>query len=192
MGQRLHESASLDDALNRLPLVQREANGEKYWAASRFFYQHIPSLDAKQRKGVPLDAYIKHSDGKRKISQGSGADKAYLNTLHLSHIRKAFAFGVGDVDRVDWLLQSVTHFGGLSRAGYGKVVEAKADEFEHDWSEMIDGKCVRPMPRKLLDADAIGACRPPYWNKSIAVPVCLPVGENPKSVQDLLSKHEVF
>lgn len=183
--------SSIEEALNELPLEQRFSNeGKPYWAASRFFYKHTPAMTGLQRKHTPFEELRDHTDGKRQVSSMKGPDKSYINRLHGSHITKAIAFGVGDIDEVDYLLQKVTHFGGMGRVGFGKVVQAKADDFEFDYSEYIDGALVRPIPTTMADADVVAGALPPYWNKTGWQPIKLPVAQNPKAVENILLKME--
>jgi len=179
--------STVEDALNNLPLEKRTKDGSDYWAASRFFYRHIPAKPGKQRKHTPFDELRQHTKRKGCVSAAKGVDKSYLNKLHLSHITKAIAFGVGDVDEVDCLLQQVSHFGGLGRVGYGKVISAQADDFDYDYSEAVDGMVVRPLPCLESDADAVAGTHPPYWDKSSWRASKLPACQNPKAITEILS-----
>lgn len=183
--------SSVEEALNELPLKKRlSSEGKPYWAASRFFYRHTPAMTGKQLKHTPFEELRDHTDGKRQVQTSKGPDKSYLNKLHGSHITKAIAFGVGDVDEVDYLLQKVTHFGGMGRVGFGKVVQAQADDFEFDYSEYIDDQLVRPVPAAMAMADVVAGALPPYWDKTSWQPIKLPVAQNPSSVENILLKME--
>jgi len=99
-------------------------------------------------------------------------------------VSKLVAFGVGDIDEVDYLLRRLTHFGKNVRAGYGRVSLVDVEPFEQDWSENIDGQLVRNIPSEK--ADGMGACRAPYWDKTKWVPIEFATTDTPKGVLNIL------
>lgn len=149
-----------------LPLEKREANGHSYWAASRFWYHWTPAYQTHMSKRIPHSALERYSDSNVQLQPGSGINKTYHDILSPIHVEKAIAFGVGDVDEVDYLLRRILHFGKNVRAGYGRVKNIVAEPFEHDWSEEIDGSLMRNIPASIETAHGMGAFRAPYWDKT--------------------------
>lgn len=176
------------EAGDSLPLKSRENAGKKYWAASRFFYHWTPAHQTHMAKRIPLQRLERFSSATKVINPGGGINKAYHEMLQPMHVHKAIAFGVGDVDEIDYLLRRITHFGKNVRSGYGRVTSAVADPFDHDWSENIDGILVRNIPENIENADGMGAYKAPYWNKEEWIPVRFSKQKMPESVKIELEK----
>lgn len=146
-----------------LPLVEREKDGCKYWAASRFFWNYKPASDMILRKSTQQNRLAKYSDAKGRVNEASGPLKTFFNKLKTEWIPVAVAYGEGDIDEVDYLLtKHLSHFGKGSRNGMGRVCSIEVEEIKVDNTEIIDGIQVRNLP----DANGVLVpLRPPYWKK---------------------------
>lgn len=173
-------------AAESLPLGSREAEGRSYWLASRFFYFWTPAQCSILAKRIPYSGVERFTGSKIKLYPGSGQYKAFCKVLRPIHVEKAVAYGVGDIDEVDYLLRRLTHFGKLVRSGYGRVKSVEVEPFGHDWSVRIGGQLVRNVPAPMSQAHGMGPYRPPYWDKAGWVPVHFASPRIPDQVKEEL------
>lgn len=103
---------------------------------------------------------------------GAGPFKAFDVAYPTELAFKIEWYALGDRERVEALLQDVTHIGKKHNVGMGKVLEWTVDDTERDWSVERDGALMRRMPR---DGGRPGTIRAPYHHPSRLVP-CAEVG----------------
>lgn len=91
-----------------------------------------------------------------------GGENAFLQLVHYTH---AVAWGVGDLNVINTLIEGITHIGGTRRNGHGLVIDIKVvtDDAAYDhW------KCrTLPMDMPVADPDdytqIISCIKGPYW-----------------------------
>lgn len=111
------------------------------------------------------------------VNTRSGQLRGYQWLLPVQWVR-GVAWGVGNIEDVEFLLQSRIHYlGKQTRNGYGRiksitVTEAPAAEANH-WMY----RCMPVMPEKapFMYAPVMGTVRPPYWKKTERMPAFEPV-----------------
>ncbi|WP_328984728.1 hypothetical protein [Thiorhodovibrio winogradskyi] len=114
-----------------------------------------------------------YTSSKTTMTGGSGPYKSYKFLIEMIVVPRVMAWGVGDIDAVDQLLQRVRHLGRLRRLDCGRVghccVREDAVALE-GWKERV-----LPVPEAGYYEVAQGI-RPPYWDRHGHTRAYLPAG----------------
>ncbi len=164
------ERAGFDlTAQDHLPLDRYTCGDAYVWKASwveftgisnRWMVDSIRRFEPWQRARDQLHGALRTF---KKITPGTGPDKAYQFFTPVMRAAQAYAYCIGDRSEIADLLKNITHLGKLKRLGYGLIqdVEILPDSTaETAWTRRI-------MPCKLDDSYVpVWAClNPPYWER---------------------------
>ncbi len=155
-------------AQENLPLERYTYKDSFVWKASwiefggisnRWMVESIRKFDQWQRAAD-------HSRGIlgtfKKITPGTGPDKAYRFLTPVMRAKQAHAYCIGAKDEISELLRTVNHLGKLGRLGYGLI--DKIDVMPDPTAKTAWMR--RVMPCKLDGYISVWAClTPPYWER---------------------------
>lgn len=122
----------------------------------------------------------KHSDTlrKRRVDIGSGHFRDWRLTVVYSPARAIVFFARGDRDAIESLLGELIAIGNDYRVGWGEIHRLQVDEIGQDYSIVMNGRAMRPIPIDRLEftSEVVPlAWRPPYWARENIAP-CAPPG----------------
>jgi CRISPR type IV-associated protein Csf3 len=159
---------------NELPLEKFSSNGQWVWKASLFHYEEprVPArMNLNRTHPVNKASMLKDDQlglvvAPRTVNTGGGAFKQRLFTDTVTHINRAIAVGVGDVSKVEELLQQITAIGQGRRHGYGRVQEWKVVELDDESSIPWTYRNLPVGTKSVYEhALAAGNLRAPYWSR---------------------------
>lgn len=110
-----------------------------------------------------------------KLDVVRGHDRNMLGFYPIANIRKLVAYCIADKEALEEILigyDFITHIGKRRRQGYGRI---SSIEIERDEAALIMWQH-RVKPWKLVDDDEpiMATCRPPYFDKTLAVEAYIP------------------
>jgi len=119
----------------------------------------------------PLADLIEFDGRRGKIDTSAAMYKAYRMPMYYRSALWVRWYLVGDIEKIRYLLATVTHIGKKISQGWGRVAKWEVDEVAEDWSIWRDGKLMRGIPVYNLPKDVRATrrvsygVRPPYWDK---------------------------
>lgn len=107
-----------------------------------------------------------------KFKQGTGRYKGFDLRHEEQWVESAVAFGVGDIERVQDMLQDIRQLGGLRKLAYGSVRQVEVEP----WADE-DAWRYRHLPATQDNMNAVGGLRSPYWDRTQHQPIIEPMWE---------------
>ena len=163
-------------AQDELPLERAgTADGEWVWKASQLLCSPTsPPINVQMTRRVEMDVLAADRDRiftsrRQALRIGTGPFRNYDLRLAVQWQGSIEAYGIGDLEAVRVLLQTITSLGRMRRNGWGKIasfsVTGLAGQAMDQWKK-------RSLPRSL-HSEALsehqpgyGTYRPPYWNRA--------------------------
>lgn len=143
------------------------ADGVDAWS-KRFDQSLVDLVDFNGRRGV--------------VNTSSGTYKGYRVPVYYRSAMWVEWYCVGDKERIEYLLSTVTHIGKKSAQGWGRVIAWEVEQIDEDYSIWRDGQLMRGIPvyhwpRELgAPRKASYGVRPPYWLSSNQTILAMPNG----------------
>jgi len=173
-------ASGVDDplsAIHDLPMEKTEttdSNLDWVWKASQFvleanspqFVDYAVRRYALREWSLLKDVFETRRD---KIPLKQGHQKAIMIAIRQQWIKRAVAWGIGDIDHVRFLLTRLHSFGLYRRMGYGRI---RSISVEPASSDEVDLWRCRNLPQSRKDLTFEGHCActgpiaPPYWDRS--------------------------
>lgn len=104
------------------------------------------------------------------INMGSGQLKAFADCFQAQWVKKIVAYGVGDIERVQELLNRMTHLGKWRRNGWGKIGSCVVTEDPMALTLWANRVVPFDAPDDLLPNAVMEtvthSLHPPYWDRS--------------------------
>ncbi|MBE7156971.1 MAG: hypothetical protein INR62_00800 [Rhodospirillales bacterium] len=175
----LRRGCPLEDALTQqenLPLAKADTpDGSWVWKASQLLFAPA-SPPANVQMTRRLDMETMSADRERvftsrrqSVKMGTGPFRNYDLRFPVQWQSEVTAYGVGEVESVHQLLETIHSLGRLRRNGWGKVavlsVEPSSPQAAEYWKR-------RTLPASFSSQalsthqPAQGTCRPPYWDRT--------------------------
>jgi CRISPR type IV-associated protein Csf3 len=160
-----------------LPLEPAEKEGQTIWKASALIFQYRsrPFLVPMTRKTSSDEIAFARKDlvktTKNSITQGTGPYKDFDLRITCQWVEKVEAYGIGDADLVQTLLNRVLSLGRLTRNGWGTISSfqiAPCSEAQEKWRYRTLPAVFKPTK---LHYAGTGSIRPPYWERQQWQPV---------------------
>ncbi len=182
------DPVDIGDIFLPLAKVDFELDGRKTYlyraSCSRFMPTSLGV--AHLRKKIAESNFQYLSTKKRQIDVVRGPFKAYDMTLISLNARECIFYGVGDIYKVQRLLDNLNGLGKKRAAGYGRVTRVNVEQISGDLSFYHPSWGYnRPFPIKYQaipagghepHAQAILTYKPPYWSKNMATLCYAPDG----------------
>lgn len=145
---------------NEMPFEIRERAGEWYFACSfaqpEKWWLH-EACDHWNKRFDLAESDLVDFKGKRgTINVQSARYRAYHMPIYYRVAIKVEWYCVGDRERIEYLLSTVTHIGKKSSQGYGRVNRWETAALLEDFSEYKDGLLMRALPTTKDELLAIG------------------------------------
>jgi len=187
-------------------LINRELRGQDYWTlpskevvsqhflyrgsvmplaqTEKLFHASVAQFDVNQAGVATIykrfaERHVDKLHVKRRfINVGGGLYRAYMMRLPYLPARKATFFCRGDLQEVLRLISFLPGLGKKVAYGYGMIRSVSVDETDDDYSFVMDGVAMRPLPCKFgydSTEKMMLAYRSPYWDKR-NVAACVPPG----------------
>lgn len=165
----------------RLPLAYVHA---KDWYYRCSWAQWGPCADGQDAWSKRFD--MTHADlvdfhGKRgRIDTSAATYKAYRMPVFYRAALWVEWYCVGDAERIQDLLSTLTHLGKKTVQGWGRVARWEVTPVDMDWSVWRDGCLMRGIPRyhwpREMGEPKIGlyGVRPPYWDRRNQTEMAMP------------------
>jgi len=142
-----------------LPLARHHEHGEWVWCASAVYAEWLARTQIEVRRMTATDAMLRWSEDDV-VNIGSGQFKG-MDLRHEARWPSGAEltwYAVGDIDRIQELISTITGIGKLRNHGHGKINEdgwtvVEDNNARHLWRH-------RNMPAK---SGAPTPLRPPYW-----------------------------
>lgn len=112
----------------------------------------------------------------KKISRGSGYFKDFAMSLPYIPARRVVFYANGDPDVLEMLFEALPGLGKKTAIGYGFIRDFKIKELDEDYSIVMDGYAMRPIPYFMLKRQeelVMLAYKAPFWAKE-NVALCAP------------------
>lgn len=146
-----------------------DVEGRDYWN-KRFDQAFTHLVDFRGRRG--------------KVIIEQSTYKAYHMPIFYRSALWVEWYCVGNKERIEYLLYTVTHLGKKSSQGWGRVVSWEVKAWKNDWSIWRDGELMRGIPPEHLPKDgypidlhfANYGVRPSYWDKRNQITLAMPNG----------------
>lgn len=158
-----------------LPLDCHEMHGEWFYAAS-FAQWEAPHTDGQSfwvKRFDPQHSDLIDFQGRRgRVIIEQNRYKAYHMPIYYRHSLEVSWYVVGDKQRIEDLLQAVTHIGKKTAQGNGRINRWKVELWYADCSLYNDnGKLMRAIPER---GGILYGIRPSYWDSRNQVECRLP------------------
>lgn len=160
-----------------LPLDYAEKGPHKIWKASALLFQFrsTPFLVQMTRRTTADNIAFERNHllrtGKGKITQGTGTYKDFDLRITCQWVEKVEAYGIGNLDAVQTLINRIPSLGRLTRNGWGAISHVKIEpstEAEDNWRYRTLPSTFEPTNRHFAGT---GNVRPPYWAREQWEPV---------------------
>lgn len=192
-----------DDAMIEAMPLARDADSGIFRASSIFLGPRARHLKVTKSRALRTDDDLDaRSISPKRKTNGDLAAKPYpkldtargdyasrLSTYNAIQVKRAFAFGVGDIEKVALLLDVMMGLGRHAQQGMGQITDVRIEETAEDMSWVnAQGQPQRPLPVdvwKTLGQPAgsvetgVASVLPPYWQQDLhtcVVPSRLVIG----------------
>ncbi|MCI0555298.1 MAG: hypothetical protein L0287_30495, partial [Anaerolineae bacterium] len=118
----------------------------------------------------------------KRLTIGAGRYKAFHMPVFVRSALYLDWFCVGDADRLNELVSTVTHIGKKRSQGWGRVIRWQINQTDRDYHLFMHGRLMRGVPKSFPIGSAqhqvaYFGFRPCYWKKSnqdvLKVPVII-------------------
>ena len=128
------------------------------------------------------DSSIAESLKKTKIDLGRGLFKNYMMRMPYLPAKTCTFYACGDLDEIKSLISNLAGLGKKVDIGFGGIRSFEIAELNQDFSLVMNGKAMRPIPIELckfVSEKMMMAYKGPYWDKRNVV-LCAPPGAEVK------------
>jgi len=126
-----------------------------------------------------FEAGIADTEIKKKyIDLGRGLFKNYMMKMPYIPAKTCTFYACGDIDEINTLVSNLAGLGKKADIGFGGIKQVEVVELNQDFSLVMGGKAMRPIPLELCRSASermMLAYKGPYWDKR-NVTLCAPPG----------------